>query len=113
TLPSSLSFFFTHPATTYISPLSLHDALPISVADDRLRRRLRLPQPAAGQLLRHRDAAGRLRPGDRQRRHGRRQPHGHRPVLRPADRKSTTSELQSLTNLVCRLLLEKKNHHTH
>src|SRR5262249_61283637 len=28
------------------------------------------------------------------------------------DRKSTTSELQSLTNLVCRLLLEKKKHST-
>src|SRR5690606_40257675 len=30
-----------------------------------------------------------------------------------ADRKSTTSELQSRENLVCRLLLEKKNNKTH
>ena len=38
----------------------------------RRRRRLRLPQPAAGQLHPHRDAAGRLPAGHRQRRHGRR-----------------------------------------
>src|SRR5690606_41719067 len=31
-------------------------------------------------------------------------------VVREADRKSTTSELQSRENLVCRLLLEKKKH---
>src|SRR2546430_13266788 len=29
-------------------------------------------------------------------------------LYRPRDRKSTTSELQSQSNLVCRLLLEKK-----
>src|SRR5262249_59398533 len=39
----------------------------------------------------------------------------HPDVRRAADRRSEehTSELQSLTNLVCRLLLEKKKHTTH
>src|SRR5262249_61605056 len=76
-------FFFNETATTEIYTLSLHDALPISApVEDRLagaRRR--------GDGL-HRDAA-------------------RAAVLRLRSEEHT-SELQSLTNLVCRLLLEKK-----
>src|SRR2546427_13054685 len=77
-------FFFNDTATTEIYTLSLHDALPICLDDarvpaDRVRR-------ALGDLLaevEHDDALG-----DRSEEH--------------------TSELQSQSNLVCRLLLEKK-----
>src|SRR2546430_12537803 len=90
-------FFFNDTATTEIYTLSLHDALPICrqaiVAAEVLRRLARL--------------AGR----------------SHRPYVRSmtdpltallatlAQHRSEehTSELQSQSNLVCRLLLEKKN----
>src|SRR5688572_32732045 len=81
----SLLFFFNDTATTEIYTLSLHDALPISRADL---------------------GPGRRRPG----RSG--DPVGARPrravaggVVRSEEH---TSELQSQSNLVCRLLLEKK-----
>src|SRR5437016_12816053 len=76
-----LFFFFNDTATTEIYTLSLHDALPIC-ADPRRRARLRAPR------TRHRlpDAAESEEPRSEEH----------------------TSELQSLTNLVCRLLLEKK-----
>src|SRR5437016_9845321 len=84
-------FFFNDTATTEIYTLSLHDALPISdgrvlvsgiVGDPQLQR---LPAHAALCVdLVH----GELRGTERSEEH--------------------TSELQSLTNLVCRLLLEKK-----
>src|SRR5436190_16953261 len=74
-------FFFNDPATTEIYTLSLHDALPI------LRRALRRTRP---------DHAG----------------PGHRTVPRvagtPGRSEEHTSELQSHSDLVCRLLLEKK-----
>src|SRR2546421_8352733 len=79
-------FFFNDTATTEIYTLSLHDALPIS--------------PAAGC-----SAAGRTAPA----------PAPRRPRTRPARRRGGrrseehTSELQSRSDLVCRLLLEKKN----
>src|ERR1019366_10777328 len=74
----SFLFFFNDTATTEIYTLSLHDALPICYLD--LRR-----NPVRKNLeLRHRMAILNL------------------------DRKSTRLNLQSLTNLVCRLLLEKK-----
>src|SRR2546430_10357696 len=81
-------FFFNDTATTEIYTLSLHDALPIS--DRRLRSlhrrrapdRLPRPHPAAPAP----PEAGGLR----------RRSEEH------------TSELQSQSNLVCRLLLEKK-----
>src|SRR5436189_5104324 len=72
--------FFNHTATTEIYTLSLHDALPIF--------------PAAGAR------AARRRPGGQDRRS--RQP--------PCRSEEHTSELQSPMYLVCRLLLEKKNH---
>src|SRR5262249_62136796 len=95
-----LLFFFNDTATPETSPLSLHDALPICLAGvvrvAGLQRRLfRVGQLLllAVSLVRRRDdhvGAGAAAPG----RHVRSEEH--------------TSELQSLTNLVCRLLLEKK-----
>src|SRR5437016_10709148 len=86
--PASLSsriplFFFNATATTEIYTLSLHDALPISPRAGGGRPRLPRAPP-------------------------------RRVPARPRARRSEehTSELQSLTNLVCRLLLEKKKTHT-
>src|SRR5437016_7482531 len=82
-----------YPASTEIYTLSLHDALPICERSPRRRPRRgrRLPDRA-----RHRRCSA--------------------PEVRGADSRESsprseehTSELQSLTNLVCRLLLEKKN----
>src|SRR5258706_15026259 len=73
-------FFFNDTATTEIYTLSLHDALPIL-------RPLRkaFPQPISPASLVFATTWIRIRSEEH------------------------TSELQSLTNLVCRLLLEKKN----
>src|SRR2546426_4419866 len=84
-----LFFFFNDPATTEIYTLSLHDALPIS---DRGGCR-----PCA------RGAGGRG--------WSRRRARGPRSV--PERSEEHTSELQSPCNLVCRLLLEKKNNPRH
>src|SRR5256885_2996122 len=73
-------FFFNDTATTEIYTLSLHDALPIC--------RATAAGPAAGCPAANADACGPSAPG-------RSEEH--------------TSELQSPCNLVCRLLLEKKN----
>src|SRR5256886_4096409 len=90
-------FFFNDTATTEIYTLSLHDALPIL------------------HLGEHRLSAGRARvPGRREdaaRRGGPEKAHPvdalpHRGAVRSEEH---TSELQSQSNLVCRLLLEKKN----
>src|SRR5712664_4954049 len=71
-------FFFNDTATTEIYPLSLHDALPIC---------LRLPgEPRCQRRLQSPPA--------------RREPSGRS--------EEHTSELQSRSDLVCRLLLEKK-----
>src|SRR5687767_15407342 len=74
-------FLFNAPPTTEIYTLSLHDALPISVA-----RRSSWRQVVATPALRSIRCAAKM---------GRSEEH--------------TSELQSLAYLVCRLLLEKKN----
>src|SRR2546427_13073955 len=96
---SSIFFFFNDTATTEIYTLSLHDALPIS-------------PPAAGRLQ-----AVQLQREDRPRADdaGAGPPPGDPRLLRahdlvPAQPRSEehTSELQSQSNLVCRLLLEKK-----
>src|SRR2546430_16208882 len=79
-------FFFNDTATTEIYTLSLHDALPIS------RRAGALPAP--------RRPPRRGTCSARQR---------HRHALRSEEH---TSELQSQSNLVCRLLLEKKKNIT-
>src|SRR2546430_7435897 len=76
-------FFFNDTATTEIYTLSLHDALPIYV------------RAAGGERGRDRGAA-----------HPQRRVCGFR--HRAARSEEHTSELQSQSNLVCRLLLEKK-----
>src|SRR2546421_10486643 len=75
-------FFFNDTATTEIYTLSLHDALPISPGE--------------------RVAAAAGHPGVHQR--------VEDAPLRQSERRSEehTSELQSRSDLVCRLLLEKK-----
>src|SRR2546430_16998304 len=72
-------FFFNDTATTEIYTLSLHDALPIYCRSSRT---------IAGSIPRAHTASG-TASQDRSEEH--------------------TSELQSQSNLVCRLLLEKKN----
>src|SRR2546430_12638368 len=72
-------FFFNDTATTEIYTLSLHDALPISDA---------LPLDGCVDAASQRDDQAHGDPPDRSEEH--------------------TSELQSQSNLVCRLLLEKK-----
>src|SRR2546430_16226876 len=78
-----LFFFFNDTATTEIYTLSLHDALPISPAVPAR------PSPAAPLRA--------ARPFDR-----------GRPRAAGSRSEEHTSELQSQSNLVCRLLLEKK-----
>src|SRR2546430_7684164 len=81
-----LFFFFNDTATTEIYTLSLHDALPISRSR---RARSATPRTARPSLARSSGAtASRLSCCRRSEEH--------------------TSELQSQSNLVCRLLLEKK-----
>src|SRR5438046_4393862 len=91
---------YDHPAPAQTSTLSLHDALPISActvraAARRARRARRWRGPRT--TARRRGA-----PGDRRAR-------GRGTARRSEEH---TSELQSLTNLVCRLLLEKKKSNT-
>src|SRR5688572_31324161 len=81
-------FFFNHPATPEIYTLSLHDALPIS--SERLFAAPSHPYTRA--LL----SAIPVPDPKREKRR----------ILRSEEH---TSELQSQSNLVCRLLLEKKN----
>src|SRR2546430_16801991 len=77
-------FFFNDTATTEIYTLSLHDALPISVGlePSNFTSRRRTPRSRASR--------GASRSGV------------------PPRSEEHTSELQSQSNLVCRLLLEKK-----
>src|SRR2546430_11183251 len=82
-LSNILVFFFNDTATTEIYTLSLHDALPISEA---VRRE---PKPVGA--FPEQQALG---------------------PTRPRRSEEHTSELQSQSNLVCRLLLEKKNNTT-
>src|SRR5688572_33480485 len=81
----ALVFFFNVTATTEIYTLSLHDALPIS---------RRVPKYASRWILRAAWSAS----------------SDHSTALIDVVRRSEehTSELQSQSNLVCRLLLEKK-----
>src|SRR5947207_5410645 len=81
-----LFFFFNDTATTEIYTLSLHDALPIYA-----------PRRQVSPASRARRRGSRVRGG-----HGRR---GGSVSVRSEEH---TSELQSHSDLVCRLLLEKK-----
>src|SRR5262249_61170155 len=87
-LATHLLFFFNDPAPTEISTLSLHDALPIWP-------NRRAPRRARREPARASRATG-----------------ADRGAWRPRSEEHT-SELQSLTNLVCRLLLEKKKKNNH
>src|SRR5262249_60837795 len=95
--PSLSFFFFNPPATTELYTLSLHDALPI-YGEGQLQAQHHL---AEHEELRR--AALAIEAGDEGRRHD-----GD-----AARSEEHTSELQSLTNLVCRLLLEKKKTNSH
>src|SRR2546430_4474732 len=79
-------FFFNDTATTEIYTLSLHDALPISMARGCRARRSSRASAAPGSRRPSRLTCPRRRSEEH------------------------TSELQSQSNLVCRLLLEKKNY---
>src|SRR5258708_33553913 len=79
-------FFFNDTATTEIYTLSLHDALPILIADHEL--------PDSG----NREAVLRFLVREA----------GQRFEVRGRRSEEHTSELQSPDHLVCRLLLEKK-----
>src|SRR3989475_7212808 len=91
----SLFFFFNDTATTEIYTLSLHDALPIF-----------------HERVRHRDDLAFLDLGTRRLRNGRGHAVGRARLVGGSPRRGRseehTSELQSQSNLVCRLLLEKK-----
>src|SRR5262249_60081330 len=95
-LPRMFYLFYNAPPPTYISPLSLHDALPICARSaDRP-----APGPPRSGLS-----------GSRRCPRWTGGPRGQRRLPDRPDRgrsEEHTSELQSLTNLVCRLLLEKK-----
>src|SRR2546430_13379888 len=84
--PGVIFFFFNYTATTEIYTLSLHDALPISPVN-----KTETTQPAI--------RSDRSMPGPRQ------WWASHPLQVRSEEH---TSELQSQSNLVCRLLLEKK-----
>src|SRR5438093_13006038 len=89
------ALYINDPATTEIYPLSLHDALPISDTPGGARMTAQTAASATIASIR----------GDESRECSRlsRSP-------RSARSEEHTSELQSLTNLVCRLLLEKKKY---
>src|SRR2546427_1081577 len=84
---SFLLFFFNDTATTEIYTLSLHDALPISTSARPTGRSVSSPGPPPP-----------CSPCA---------PTGSTPLCGPRSEEHT-SELQSQSNLVCRLLLEKK-----
>src|SRR2546430_5239775 len=87
-------FFFNDTATTEIYTLSLHDALPIWMSSVTRSTSIRNnPRPSCAPSTRPR--RGRSRG----------------PAARTRSEEHT-SELQSQSNLVCRLLLEKKKEHT-
>src|SRR5262249_60062231 len=106
--------FFSHdPATTDISPLSLHDALPISHAVDVItgEERPNFPVPIQGTAQ---NSPQTFTPADELQRPGLLlldgvvyAGFGGHCDIAPWRSEEHTSELQSLTNLVCRLLLEK------
>src|SRR2546427_8779708 len=83
-------FFFNDTATTEIYTLSLHDALPISHGSRSLHHRQHRRPSSIPHI---------------QERQSRRDSRSSRPQPRSEEH---TSELQSQSNLVCRLLLEKK-----
>src|SRR5688572_32314270 len=98
---TSSFFFFNDPTTTEIYTLSLHDALPI-YAERRHPRSLRRERDAR-RTLRGLEPGGETWSLCADHGKGHRERHGAR-----GRSEEHTSELQSQSNLVCRLLLEKK-----
>src|SRR2546430_10017576 len=92
-------FFFNDPATPEIYPLPLHDALPIWTQGSRAWSRW--PSPSGARAARRSQRPRRRGLASFQRASVRRPP-------LPTRSEEHTSELQSQSNLVCRLLLEKK-----
>src|SRR5688572_31497438 len=93
-------FFLNDSATTEIYTLSLHDALPIwsaRAAQSARGRVLAPPRPGFGQAC-----------ASRYWRSSSRWMRARLPQSRRPRSEEHTSELQSQSNLVCRLLLEKK-----
>src|SRR5205807_9021504 len=100
--PDARVVSFRAPSSTAIYPLSLHDALPISdeavvVGEELLRHCRHIVEQAVRPQRRIEHVAGLQE---------RRRLLEEAAVLRSEEH---TSELQSPCNLVCRLLLEKKN----
>src|SRR5688572_33347006 len=89
-LRSTSYFFFNDTATTEIYTLSLHDALPISSATEQCLLQQTLQEPSATSSPARNGINSRTASGTK------------------ARSEEHTSELQSQSNLVCRLLLEKK-----
>src|SRR5207237_10183215 len=100
---------YTSTPTTYLPTLSLHDALPIWPRGRRSAEPCRAPRHRVREVGPYRRPSalrdpriqdGKEVPESAARHHGRRR-----------RSEEHTSELQSHLNLVCRLLLEKKNHY--
>src|SRR2546430_7729183 len=93
----SFFFFFNDTATTEIYTLSLHDALPISSRDPEACWTSKKAEPVATTLkvIEKRSPFPSI-------------PNPQVPPSSDARSEEHTSELQSQSNLVCRLLLEKK-----
>src|SRR5258706_16455516 len=89
-------FFFNDTATTEIYTLSLHDALPISLRHWNVGKGQKVGIVGLGGLGHMGVKFAKAKSVDL----------GGRRIIRSEEH---TSELQSLTNIVCRLLLEKKN----
>src|SRR5207248_9527182 len=107
---SSLSSLFLHPATTPLSTLSLHDALPIYPRRERGRD---VPASASGSDAATCDATSvQLRPGCPISTLEVGGPVAWLSSAPPTRSEEHTSELQSPYDLVCRLLLEKKKKKT-
>src|SRR5256886_9119663 len=107
------SFFFNDTATTEIYPLSLHDALPISTSSRRGRGWSRdCTCPPGRPCRRSRDRRWSRTRWPRSLRcatpcsTARRRRKSRGPASRGGRSEEHTSELQSQSNLVCRLLLE-------
>src|SRR2546421_2344650 len=97
------SFFFNDTATTEIYTLSLHDALPIS---RQCPEATGLGRPPARTLADDTRRPRRQRAGPRPWRSKRSGQPSQRGTVRSEEH---TSELQSRSDVVCRLLLEKKS----
>src|SRR5262249_61990982 len=112
---SSHSSFLScnHPSPPDLYPLSLHDALPIftgTSSSSSSSRRLSTSRPADASLFRSRCRSPLRTTVSRLAQSVTRATSPRRSSARSEEH---TSELQSLTNLVCRLLLEKKKNTLH